>query len=58
MDLTGHVAIVTGGATGIGRAIGIKMAEVGASIVVSDIDADACVRTAGEIAALGVQSVG
>ncbi|MDA1257154.1 MAG: SDR family NAD(P)-dependent oxidoreductase [Chloroflexi bacterium] len=58
MDLTGHVAIVTGGATGIGRAIGIKMAEVGADIVVSDIDADACQRTAAEIASLGVRSVG
>ena len=58
MDLTGHVAIVTGGATGIGRAIGIKMAEVGADIVVSDIDADACQSTAAEIAALGVRSAG
>ena len=57
-DLTGRVAIVTGGATGIGRAIGIKMAEVGADIVVSDIDADACQRTATEIAAMGVRSVG
>ena len=58
MDLRGYVAIVTGGATGIGRAIGIKMAEVGADIVVSDIDADACQRTADEIAAMGVCSAG
>ena len=56
MDLTGQVAIVTGGATGIGRAIGIKMAEVGADIVVSDIDAAACQRTATEIAEMGVHS--
>jgi len=58
VDLRGYVAIVTGGATGIGRAIGIKMAEVGADIVVSDIDADACQRTADEIAAMGVCSAG
>ncbi len=58
VDLTGQVAIVTGGATGIGRAIGIKMAEVGADIVVSDINADACQRTASEIAGLGVRSAG
>ena len=58
MDLRGQVAIVTGGATGIGRAIGIKMAEVGANIVVSDIDADACQRTADEIAGMGVRSAG
>jgi len=58
VDLTGQVAIVTGGATGIGRAIGIKMAEVGADIVVSDIDAAACQRTATEIAEMGVHSAG
>ncbi|MBT3942388.1 MAG: SDR family oxidoreductase [Chloroflexi bacterium] len=58
MDLSGHVAIVTGGATGIGRAIGMKMAEVGADIIVSDIDSDACQRTASEFAALGVRSAG
>lgn len=58
MDLSGRVAIVTGGATGIGRAIGIKMAEVGADIIVSDIDADACQGTAADITALGVRSVG
>ena len=38
--LDGRIAIVTGGAQGIGRAIVDKLAEEGASVVVADIDAD------------------
>ncbi len=37
MDLSNKVAIVTGSARGIGREIALKLAEVGATIVVSDI---------------------
>jgi len=37
MDLSSKVAIVTGSGRGIGRAIALKLAEVGATIVVNDI---------------------
>jgi len=37
MDLSDRVAIVTGSARGIGRAIALKLAEVGATVVVNDI---------------------
>jgi NAD(P)-dependent dehydrogenase (short-subunit alcohol dehydrogenase family) len=37
--LRGKVAIVTGGALGIGRACALKFAEEGASVVVTDLDA-------------------
>jgi 3-oxoacyl-[acyl-carrier protein] reductase len=54
MDLSNRVAIVTGSARGIGKAIALKLAEVGADIVVNDIEAaaDALESTAGEIRAL------
>ncbi len=56
MDLSGRVAIVTGGGQGIGRAIALKLAEVGAIVVVNDIG-DAAQSVAGEIRAMGGQSL-
>ena len=37
-DLNGKGAIVTGGAMGIGRAIAERLAEAGASVLITDID--------------------
>ena len=54
MDLSNKTAIVTGSARGIGRAIALKLAEVGADVVVNDIPAaaEALESTANEIRAL------
>lgn len=47
------VAIVTGGASGIGRALCLGLGERGAIVVVADIDADAAAEVARAIAAAG-----
>jgi 3-oxoacyl-[acyl-carrier protein] reductase len=59
MDLSNKVAIVTGSARGIGRAIALKLAEVGAVIVVNDITAaaDSLEGVASEIRALNRQAL-
>jgi 3-oxoacyl-[acyl-carrier protein] reductase len=54
MSLAGRVALITGGGRGIGRAIGLGLAEDGADVVVSyRRDADAAQETVGAIEKLG-----
>lgn len=48
-DLSGKVAVVTGGYTGIGRQMAEGLAEAGANLVLCARNYDGCVRTAGEI---------
>ncbi|HVH40454.1 MAG TPA: glucose 1-dehydrogenase [Gemmatimonadaceae bacterium] len=49
----GKVAIVTGGGSGLGEAIGKRLAASGASVVISDINLKSAERVAGEISASG-----
>ncbi len=57
-DLSNRVALVTGSARGIGRAIALKLADRGASVVVNDLNnASEANQVAVEIRAKGSQSV-
>ena len=58
MNLSNKVAIVTGGGRGIGQAIALKLAEVGATVVINDVgEAEPAESVAEEIKAMGGQSL-
>jgi 3-hydroxybutyrate dehydrogenase len=48
-DLAGRLAVVTGGASGIGAACAARLARAGASVVVADLNLDAAVAVADRI---------
>jgi NAD(P)-dependent dehydrogenase (short-subunit alcohol dehydrogenase family) len=56
--LAGKVAIVTGAASGIGRATALLMAREGASVVVADLNGDGAAAVVKEIEAAGGRAVG
>lgn len=53
MKLAGEVAVITGGASGIGRGSALAMARRGADIVLADVNDQRLADVASEIAALG-----
>lgn len=52
-DLSGRVALVTGGSRGLGRAMALGLAGAGADVVVASRKLDSCRVVAAEIEALG-----
>lgn len=54
--LAGKVAIVTGGASGIGKATALKFAQEGADIAIWDVNAEKGTAVATELEALGVKT--
>ncbi|MCZ2857650.1 SDR family NAD(P)-dependent oxidoreductase [Blastococcus sp. VKM Ac-2987] len=52
-SLKGRVALVTGGASGLGRATALALAESGAHVVIADIDAAGSEETLSRVSAAG-----
>ncbi len=57
IDLQENVALVTGGAQGIGKAIVDLLADCGASVVVSDINRETAEKTVAELTAQGKKAM-
>jgi NAD(P)-dependent dehydrogenase (short-subunit alcohol dehydrogenase family) len=56
--LAGKVAVVTGGASGIGRAMGERFARAGMKVVLADVEQPALDATAAELRAEGLDVTG
>ncbi len=52
-SLAGRVALVSGAASGMGRAMALALADAGADLLIADINADGLNATADEIAGMG-----
>lgn len=57
VDLSGKVAFITGGGSGIGRGLALQMAQDGAAVVVTDLEGMQARFVAKEIAETGGQSL-
>lgn len=57
MDFNGQIAVVTGGARGIGKAIAIALARKGVNLVIADINLEQAKGTSAEVDRLGVKTM-
>jgi meso-butanediol dehydrogenase/(S,S)-butanediol dehydrogenase/diacetyl reductase len=57
MSLAGKNAVVTGGASGIGRGISLRLAHDGANVAILDLNLAGAESVAAEVAALGRKSI-
>jgi 3-oxoacyl-[acyl-carrier protein] reductase len=57
-DLSGRTALVTGAGRGNGRATALELAELGADVIVNDLEEDVATETAADVREKGVDAVG
>ena len=57
VDLSGKVALITGGSRGLGRAMALGLARAGADIVVASRKLENCEKVCADIRALGVRAL-
>ncbi|MDX9873500.1 MAG: SDR family NAD(P)-dependent oxidoreductase [Spongiibacteraceae bacterium] len=53
-ELRDKVAVITGGASGIGRSLAARLQQEGMTVVIADFDRDQLARTSDELGVLGV----
>ena len=57
-ELQGKVAVITGGASGIGRAVAERAAAEGMKIVLGDIEEGPLARAVDDLVAAGAEAIG
>lgn len=56
-DFSGRTALITGGASGVGRSLAFALGRRGARIVVGDVDSKAMEQVAADLAAAGIEAI-
>lgn len=57
IDLSGKVALVTGGSRGLGRAMSLGLAQAGADVIVASRKLESCEEVCEQVRALGVRAL-
>src|SRR4051812_13599285 len=58
MEFNGKVAVITGGASGVGRGTALALAALGVDVVLADVNDGRLDEARAEVAALGVRAIG
>lgn len=56
-SLKGEVAVITGGASGLGRAIALGLAEAGSKVAIVDVSAEGAEQAAEEVKQMGGKAI-